>query len=71
MEDAGVRPTLYMYQSVLPYMWRDNSMDYVTLMQEKISMIFLLLTLAEEVCTPSGPKYLLQVLRQVFRAEGV
>jgi hypothetical protein len=38
MEDAGVRPTLYMYQSVLPYIWRDNSMDYVTLMQEKISM---------------------------------
>ena len=37
MEDAGVRPTLYMYQSVLPYIWRDNSMDYVTLMQEKIS----------------------------------
>jgi len=36
MEDAGVRPTLYMYQSVLPYIWRDNSMDYVTLMQEKI-----------------------------------
>jgi hypothetical protein len=38
MEDAGVCPTLYMYQSVLPYIWRDNSMDYVTLMQEKISM---------------------------------
>ncbi|WVZ62444.1 hypothetical protein U9M48_012196 [Paspalum notatum var. saurae] len=39
MEDAGVRPTLYMYQSVLPYIWRDNSMDYVTLMQEKISAL--------------------------------
>lgn len=38
MEDAGICPTLYMYQSVLPYIWRDNSMDYVTLMQEKISM---------------------------------
>jgi hypothetical protein len=38
MEDAGVHPTLYMFQSVLPYIWRDNSMDYVTLMQEKISM---------------------------------
>uniref|UniRef100_A0ACD5V0W5 Uncharacterized protein n=1 Tax=Avena sativa TaxID=4498 RepID=A0ACD5V0W5_AVESA len=41
MEDTGVRPTLYMYQSVLPYMWRDNSMDYVTLMQEKIRMMAL------------------------------
>jgi hypothetical protein len=38
MEDAGICPTLYMYQNVLPYIWRDNSMDYVTLMQEKISM---------------------------------
>nr|CAB3456087.1 unnamed protein product [Digitaria exilis] len=41
MEDAGVRPTLYMYQSVLPYIWRDNGMDYVILMQEKISMTLL------------------------------
>lgn len=39
MEDAGLRPTLYMYQSVLPYIWRDNSMDYVTLMQEKINAL--------------------------------
>lgn len=39
MEDAGVCPTLYMYQSVLPYIWRDNSMDYVTLMQEKINAL--------------------------------
>ncbi|KAL6639046.1 hypothetical protein ACP70R_022776 [Stipagrostis hirtigluma subsp. patula] len=36
MEDAGVHPTLYMYRSVLPYIWRDNSMDYVILIQEKI-----------------------------------
>lgn len=39
MEDAGVRPTLYMYQNVLPYIWRDNSMDYITLMQEKINAL--------------------------------
>ncbi len=39
MEDAGVHPTLYMYQNVLPYIWRENGMDFAATMQEKISMI--------------------------------
>ncbi|KAG8100311.1 hypothetical protein GUJ93_ZPchr0013g35686 [Zizania palustris] len=39
MEDAGVRPTLFMYQNVLPYIWRENGMDYATLMEEKISSL--------------------------------
>ncbi|BAT00611.1 Os07g0213300, partial [Oryza sativa Japonica Group] len=39
MEDSGVHPTLYMFQNVLPYIWRENGMDFAATMQEKISSL--------------------------------
>ncbi|XP_020100290.1 pentatricopeptide repeat-containing protein At2g41720 isoform X2 [Ananas comosus] len=36
MEDAGIQPAAYMYRNVISYAWKENSMEYVALIQEKI-----------------------------------
>lgn len=46
MEDAGIQPAAYMYRNVISYAWKENSMEYVALIQEKISTHFSMLVTA-------------------------
>lgn len=41
MEDSGIQPSLNMYNNVLQYAWKDNSMEHVVLIQERISKIII------------------------------